>query len=436
MTYIPYLFYLMRQQRSATAFLAVDVLFLVVALLALHSALNSPTGTYVLTATVVFAVGKAAWSVIKIFRSWMAYLHASESRIIRRRALNQSFGLVKLTQIRPSEKEQVAGFSVHKTCREPVLHSEQIDEFLWTAPQLRVVKNTEKPLAVARLIRRHRGPLLTLLACQHREARKEKQLFFNEEKLCLASRIDPDRGQVECYKGLYFDALLTNEACTKALVDENDDDLLTDFTPMFPLYRRFDNQVCLDDIAESAMSDHIGISTLGFTRDRYIVIWAQSPKVLHSPGLLAPTGSGSCDWKDLVSYDDFLHTIRIAMERELREESSLKMLSPQHPVINSTFVLGFFRWVKRGGNPEFVGITRLDVDSSELKPNLSETRRPREKRQAKFLVEKIDDLHSLRARIERSGELSVPLDMNLRCLEEFYSKRGQQLADFLYGADH
>ena len=62
-----------------------------------------------------------------------------------------------------------------------------------------------------------------------------------------------------------------------------------------------------------------------------------------------------------------------------------------------------------------------------------ETRRPSAKRRHMFLLRSIDDGPALLDEIRGYGQLSVPLAMNLVCLEHYHAKQPEQLADFLFG---
>lgn len=79
-------------------------------------------------------------------------------------------------------------------------------------------------------------------------------------------------------------------------------------------------------------------------------------------------GSGSIDFKDYSKLKTFNQTIKDAMTRELKEENSLNKTD----FSAETKILGFFRWIKRGGKPEFVGITKISCDYTDLEPDRKE----------------------------------------------------------------
>jgi hypothetical protein len=104
------------------------------------------------------------------------------------------------------------------------------------------------------------------------------------------------------------------------------------------------------------------------------------------------------------------------MEREFREES-ISRKSPWWRVAIKTEILGYFRWVRRGGKPEFVGISRTETPSWELSANPREVDAPVRIR----LVHPARDLDELRSSIAillADKQLSVPLWVNLICLKE------------------
>lgn len=99
------------------------------------------------------------------------------------------------------------------------------------------------------------------------------------------------------------------------------------------------------------------------TADGAFVLVRQSRLNVASPMLLAPSGSGSLDPRDLgrlrtATLQDIL---RRGMHRELREETAIR---PDE--IKGTTVTGFARWLDRGAKPEFFGLTQLWVTGEGL----------------------------------------------------------------------
>jgi hypothetical protein len=137
-----------------------------------------------------------------------------------------------------------------------------------------------------------------------------------------------------------------------------------------------DGHGVLRSLSDSQLANPVGISTLAFTTDGKVVVILQSSNNESASGELAPSGSGSLDLRDvnrkLGHRERLVDVIAHGMERELCEEAGVK---PDE--IDWTFVLGYFRWMNKGAKPEYVGVTKLNKHSRELKRrpvNLSETR--------------------------------------------------------------
>ncbi len=114
------------------------------------------------------------------------------------------------------------------------------------------------------------------------------------------------------------------------------------------------------------LTDLVGVSTVAFTTDGKLVTVRQSSLNAASGLLLAPSGSGSLEPRDLRTPAGeprpLLHdAVRAGMERELCEESGLE---PED--VRETRLVGFARWMERGAKPEFFGLTQLGVDSADV----------------------------------------------------------------------
>ncbi len=192
------------------------------------------------------------------------------------------------------------------------------------------------------------------LACMARDCQNKDQKFNNDKKLCLSSDILPNISSVSFHYGGYYDTFLTNISCCKILksnitLNEECDKV------KFPSDR--DGNLKL--IQNSEMNDEIGVSTLAITSDNHIVMFTQNLKAAFACNKIVPSGSGSCDSSDFVN-NSFKDTIIFAMNRELREEACLQTKYKDNPQCFKTEIIGYFRWMKKGGKPEFVGITLLD----------------------------------------------------------------------------
>jgi len=163
----------------------------------------------------------------------------------------------------------------------------------------------------------------------------------------------------------FFDGQCSNEMCTFKITHRSGQ---PGFDPRTELLTNANGQ--LRTLAESNLADGIGISTIAVTADNALVVTRQTARNIASPRLLAPSGSGSLDPRDLgpastgrLRREEILQDlVRHGMERELQEETGIRQDEIRH-----TKVIGFARWLERGARPEFFGITELSVTVQDLK---------------------------------------------------------------------
>ncbi|WP_329063284.1 hypothetical protein [Amycolatopsis sp. NBC_01480] len=163
------------------------------------------------------------------------------------------------------------------------------------------------------------------------------------------------------HRARFFDAVCSNELASLRITS-------TATGAEYDLRREelADSAGALRTLAGSSLADLVGVSTIAFTTDGKLVAVRQSARNSVSGLLLAPSGSGSLEPRDLRTAEGgerrLLHTaVAAGMERELREESGVSA-----DEITSTRLTGFARWMERGAKPEFFGVTTLSVDSSTL----------------------------------------------------------------------
>jgi 8-oxo-dGTP pyrophosphatase MutT (NUDIX family) len=159
----------------------------------------------------------------------------------------------------------------------------------------------------------------------------------------------------------FFDAQCSNEMCTLRIAHRETGEELD---PRRRLLTNANGQLCT--LAESALADGVGTSTIAFTADGQLVLVRQSRHNTASALLLAPSGSGSLDPRDLRPPGLLQDVLRRGMERELREETGIRS-----DEIRTTHVTGFARWLERGAKPEFFGITELNATAKDLSPGRS-----------------------------------------------------------------
>lgn len=167
----------------------------------------------------------------------------------------------------------------------------------------------------------------------------------------------------------FFDAQCSNEMCGLRIIHRETKE---EFDPRRALLT--DAAGRLNSLAESALADCVGVSTIAVTADGALVTVRQTRRNSASARLLAPSGSGSLEPSDLAGRDSGMiqDIVRRGMERELREETGVRAEE-----IRRTRVTGFARWLERGAKPEFFGLTELSVTASELRgrrPGASEDR--------------------------------------------------------------
>jgi len=311
------------------------------------------------------------------------------------------------------------------------IYSPEINEYLWDK-ELKVEIKKQKEKDLEAFINKNKDISIPFFQYKYYNARKENKMLFNEEKLSMGSDITLGCESVACYRSDYFNSLLTNEISGYVLQRE-DGTVIYNATNFYPCeYDRNKNKAVLQTLKMSSLSNHIGISTLAFTQDNYLVIRRQNSKNQQNANQLVPTGSGSCDWGDLKG-SSLRKTIQYAMQRELWEENGGKLLNKGIDEIGDTKVLGFFRWIDRGGKPEFIGITKLNCNVDDLKANSEELQDLSNRSDRDLLfIESIEQLIKiLKELIEDKYQISLPLYMCIQCVLQYAEKRGSELQSFL-----
>ena len=205
-----------------------------------------------------------------------------------------------------------------------------------------------------------------------------KRVLSNDKKIALLA--DPDiamnkeNAMVPIARTDYFTSFITNRASGQKLVRKKRviTQLFSDFSFLFPIAASGERWQ-FASLNQSNLSNHIGSSTLAFTNDGYVLLPLQARRSQKSEGKYAPTGSGSLDWADRKAAkhsQDLLDIIRFGAERELQEEQTLKRIDKKAQM--QTMVIGYFRWLNYGGQPEFLCITKIDCALRELRPNPNE----------------------------------------------------------------
>ncbi|OLS20256.1 MAG: hypothetical protein HeimC3_41410 [Candidatus Heimdallarchaeota archaeon LC_3] len=206
----------------------------------------------------------------------------------------------------------------------------------------------------------------------------EKKILFNDEKMRLLSDLTiknlKEPNVINLQKTNYFQSVGTNEMTGKRIIQKkrkfkNKEPFifLNKFSFMAEKNIAFTEEKIkqLYDLENSYCSNHIGVNTIAITNDKKIVIGEQTEHGQQAINQLAPSGSGSADYKDFKPINEennFIQCILDATNRELKEECNLKHLP------HKTMLIGFTRLLNRGGKPDFFSISYLkDISSEDIK---------------------------------------------------------------------
>jgi hypothetical protein len=321
---------------------------------------------------------------------------------------------------------------------ELVLRSDTIDKLLQSGLDPALAKQPSYRTRAGQLFLQNGDIFEAALADQYCRSLERSEKFINEAKVCLATDLsthDFEAHPIGIYRSNYYTGWLTNELCT-ATISLNVGSARYRGHEHFP-FENEDGAKRLMEIWDASqhgtryVSGHIGASTLLHTCDKYLIVWEQGRSAGQSQCLAAPTGSGSCDWADWKSLRKHGRTLRPlvirAMEREFREESHRRIGGLQDKRID-TRMIGFFRWVTRGGKPEFIGISRADVYFDELQANKTEVELDWI---TNYPAASIREIHEVVAKINAQGRASVPLWVLLDSLDKYAAREPESLAKFL-----
>jgi hypothetical protein len=420
--YFKYLIFL-QQEESVRLTLGVIIFISSVYLLEheLTSKFSDSHGENAISLIIILIIIKFIWEAFNTQSEIRSYFHIQRS--ILRNNLSKPL-------VRPGDKEKEAGFmplEIPGNKSDLIFTSEKVSRYIQTTP-LTITLSETKTLQIRKYIQKHREILLQYLNHYFFNSLHANRQFTNDKKLCLSRDISLNSKHIYCHPGGYYDSFVTNQVSGTTLIIK--DKLHTTITTehIFPSREDEAGTRYLSDISSSQMNDHLGCSTLGFTADNYLLIWTQGGIAQFSKDLLIPTGSGSSNFSD-IEHHNLQKTIIKTMERELTEETTAdKSLDPN---LNRTMILGFYRWVTRGGKPEFTGITKLPGTADQYRPDPKEARTDKSA-SLKFKVETIEDLPKVIESIKARDHLSTPLYMCLYQLEEMSKNHKEELKVFLF----
>ncbi len=273
--------------------------------------------------------------------------------------------------------------------------------------------------------------------------------------------VNHDVNNVEIARTDYFEFTLTAKMSTKyrryTIGESNYSNM---FDLIFPYQVEANNDKKLLKIGDpqNFISNVIGVNTLALTTDKKFIIWRQGDRSHSSANLLVPTGSGSLDWLDVVRCSlikgkspRLNEIIEYGATRELAEENRIDIkghrinldLKNIDFAMNNTWLLGGYRWLDNGGKPDFVAITKLDISSDQIRPDLREVRFAEDghKERINMLIDDVTLEHGLaglnegiQKLEEQKFELSIPLYYTLTrlrsILENTDNYKTEQISEF------
>ncbi len=189
--------------------------------------------------------------------------------------------------------------------------------------------------------------------------RRSGTVIFNAKKVRITSDplLDESRAltAVHIQPTRYFDTLITNDSLSVVLWSErNHREVFDGSAYCFP-------GRTVPECSESSCANQVGASTLAITSDGFVVVTEQGRMSNIAPGQLTSSGSGSADWRDARGAAGLSHFVRRVAGRELIEECGLK---PED--IEWLKILGYGRFLHRGGLPQFFCLAKLRCDYASL----------------------------------------------------------------------
>ena len=425
--WIDYLKYLIFLQKSETIRVLMGVLIFILSLYLLEHELTSKLlkghGEDTISLIIILIIIKFIWEAFVTREEIKGYFHIQRS--ILRNNLTKPF-------VQPGKQEKADGFKaieIPGNKSDLIFSSEKVSRFIQTTPLSIHLSNT-KTEHIKSYIQKHREILLQYLNHYFFSSLHHNRQFTNDKKLCLSKDINLNSHHATCHTGGYYDSFVTNQVSGTTLIIKDKVHTTITTEHIFPAKQDETGEHYLSDIASSQMNDHLGCSTLGFTSDNYLIIGFQDSSSQFSKDMVVPTGSGSSNYSDLVNHS-FQKTIIKTMERELMEEIAYSKEQSKQDETLKTMLLGFYRWVTRGGKPEFSGITKLPGSADQYKPNPRESRTGKQTL-LKFKVDSIENLPKTLNQIRSKNRLSTPLYMCLYQLEEMHKNHKEELRQFMF----
>lgn len=232
---------------------------------------------------------------------------------------------------------------------EAYLHSESVDKTLRNpSTSITLINNKDKYILPIELT-----PLVPFAL---KNKLNSNHIFYNGTKVRLMTELTQNTSEVVIQKTDYFSTFCTNDLVYLKIRSRRS--LNKRFYGHLLLFNERDELSSLD---ESILSNNIGVSTLAITSDNYLIVGLQGERNTIGANHYVPTASGSSDYHDSKGQKTLHGLLTFAMEREFREEYNL----PSSAKID-TKIVGYLRLLKRGGKPDFFGISTINMNKEDI----------------------------------------------------------------------
>ena len=288
---------------------------------------------------------------INIIRNIQGFYKFIDADYIGGKSSENKFISKILDDVKKPLKYEGFKFSTEKSDYGTAFYSKQLNKFLMKKSYIPAVLDQKGYEKVRRYIESNYAKILPYFSYYVRKCTNENRIFENRKVLCMSSDIHRNR-PVKMHIGRYYDTYVTNKICGRSLL--SNDCLEGGIAIPFPKYS-FKNK--LKSIEFSNMNNEIGVSTIAVTSDNCLVLFKRNEMTSTDSdfGTLIPSGSGAANAADYSS-DNFIQNILNGINRELLEETSL---INKKNIEYTTKITGYFRWMEKGGKPEFVAVTKF-----------------------------------------------------------------------------
>ena len=350
-----------------------------------------------------------------------------------------------IENLRPSLKEARDSYeSVVNQYRdgEAFTYSKKINQKLRDNEiQPQIVEHYEKQNQLKQCLTENKDAFVQIIRRQWWLSLLRGKVFINEKKIGLSSSLLSDSKELLIFKTDYFTSFLTNGLLTCRVTLESNGKANEFYKSAADFVINSGGVKQTKDLDEYIGVGHLGISSIAITQDKYMCLWSQSTMAQHSEELLAPTGSGSLDWFDVMrnrkpeNITVLNDTLNEGMRRELIEECNRKLRANifRREHIKKNLVIGFFRNLKRAGKPDFVGLCFLNVGHLMLKPSwegIEDEKYVKSRYEVKTFADLNTTVRNLLEEKKNLSILSIPLYANLIALRDFINEDADGVKKF------